>query len=111
MTNSRTISSVYVERQLKSPQFVHKEGVTGEACIITGAAQGIGLGMAIEFARWATALNKKPHKIEIHNFVSRNGAKVVIADINKSLGPAAAEKVRSMTKNPDVIYCHVDVCR
>ena len=49
--NSPTISSVYVERQLKSPQFVHKEGVTGEACIITGAAQGIGLGMAIEFAR------------------------------------------------------------
>ena len=46
-----TAVSIYSNR---SPLFVQRGGVTGEAVIVTGAAQGIGLGIAMEMARQAT---------------------------------------------------------
>merc|ERR1712226_401050 len=81
-----TAVSIYSNR---SPLFVQRGGVTGEAVIVTGAAQGIGLGIAMEMARC--------------------GAKVVMADINEEVGQKALDKVKTATKNPDVIFCHVDV--
>ena len=44
-----TAFNVYAERL---PTFEDKEGVTGEPCIVTGAAQGIGLEIATQFARY-----------------------------------------------------------
>ena len=42
-------------------------------------------------------------------FVPRCGAKVMIADIDQAKGQKASKSVREMTKNPNVVFCHVDV--
>ena len=40
-------------------------------------------------------------------FVPRCGAKVMIGDIDQAKGQKASKSVREMTKNPNVVFCHV----
>lgn len=61
--------------------------LTGKAAIVTGAASGIGRASAIRFAR--------------------EGAKVVIADINESGGDESADLIRQEGGEASFIHCDV----
>lgn len=61
--------------------------LTGKVAIITGAAQGIGLACARRFAR--------------------DGARVVIADVDEEAGEAAAEEIAAKGGLARFVYCDV----
>ncbi len=61
--------------------------LSGKVAIITGAAQGIGLAMARRFAR--------------------EGAKVVLCDIDEKAGEAAAEEITAKGGHARFVYCDV----
>lgn len=61
--------------------------LTGQSALITGGAQGIGFGIALE--------------------VARAGGRVVIADLNLQRASAAADEIRAMDR--EAIALHLDV--
>eukprot|EP00268_Persea_americana_P025104 TRINITY_DN24456_c0_g1_i1.p1 TRINITY_DN24456_c0_g1~~TRINITY_DN24456_c0_g1_i1.p1 ORF type:complete len:297 (-),score=19.99 TRINITY_DN24456_c0_g1_i1:111-1001(-) len=66
------------------PQLTHPDRLAGKVALITGAASGIGKATATEFIR--------------------NGAKVIIADIQRQPGEEAATEL-----GPDAAFIHCDV--
>jgi NAD(P)-dependent dehydrogenase (short-subunit alcohol dehydrogenase family) len=61
--------------------------LSGKVAIITGAAEGIGLACARRFAR--------------------DGAKVVLADIDEEKGPEAQEQIIAKGGSAKYVFCDV----
>jgi NAD(P)-dependent dehydrogenase (short-subunit alcohol dehydrogenase family) len=97
----------FIRRTGQVPETVHVQGaglftigrtpapgapvrrLEGCVAIITGSAQGFGRGIAEELAR--------------------EGARIVVADINDAVGDSFAAELRQSHGKESAIYCHMDV--